>query len=280
MPFELVVSQGRIADRSPGAIRGAALATDVLRKITGLTPVIVGTPAPPERDDWTASLPEARETLEALQDTVAAIISRGNKPLIVANTCSASLASLPVAAREHPDAIILWIDAHGDFNTPDTTESGYLGGMVLAAACGLWDSGHGNNLDPQRVVLVGARDIDAAEGKLLEEAGVTVLAPEQTTPKTVLNMIGNDPVWIHIDWDVLEPNFVPAAYAVENGLMPDVLKTILAAIPARQIVGIELAEFEASNDPAANAQALKVLGDVIHPLLTLVREGSSSTAHH
>lgn len=44
--------------------------------------------------------------------------------------------------------MVLWIDAHVEFNTPDTTDSGYLGGMVLAAVCGLWGSGHSAGRDP------------------------------------------------------------------------------------------------------------------------------------
>jgi arginase family enzyme len=43
--------------------------------------------------------------------------------------------------RYRPDAKIVWFDAHGDFNTPETTPTGYLGGMVLSALCGLWESG-------------------------------------------------------------------------------------------------------------------------------------------
>jgi arginase/N-omega-hydroxy-L-arginine amidinohydrolase len=98
-----------------------------------------------------------------LGEAVAASIGSGKLPVMVANTGSASLASLPVVARTFADAVVLWIDAHGDFNTPATTDTGYLGGMVLAAACGLWDSGHGAGLRPEQTIIVGARDIDGDE---------------------------------------------------------------------------------------------------------------------
>ena len=51
------------------------------------------------------------------------------------------MGTLPALARTRGDAKLLWLDAHGDFNTPETTGSGYLGGMCLAGACGLWDTG-------------------------------------------------------------------------------------------------------------------------------------------
>jgi arginase/N-omega-hydroxy-L-arginine amidinohydrolase len=269
LTYELIVSQGRIADRTPGAIPGAALTAEALRKLAGMTPTFVGAKAPVKQDDWSTSLPEARETLTALQNAVSDTLQRGNKPLLVANTCSASLATLPIVAQEYPGAILLWIDAHGDFNTPQTTQSGYLGGMVLAAACGLWDSGHGKGLNPAQVVIVGARDIDAAEADLLQQSGVRVLSPTETSPETVLSTIGDARVWIHVDWDALEPGYVPAAYAISGGLHPDTLKAIFDAIPKTQIVGIELAEFEASSDDIKDASSLAVLIQTVSPLLPM-----------
>ncbi|NLR99829.1 arginase family protein [Rhizobium sp. P38BS-XIX] len=265
--YELILSQGRIADRTPGAIAGAALTAEAIAKLTGLTPIAVGTPSPSRLDDWSTSLPDAQETLTSLRNAVATALQRGRKPLMVANTCSASLASLPVAFAHHPDAVLLWIDAHGDFNTPRTTQSGYLGGMVLAAACGLWDSGHGQGIDPIRVVIVGARDIDAAEEQLLTQSGVHVISPADANPEAIRSAIGDAPVWIHVDWDVLEPNYVPAAYAIPAGLHPDSLRAIFRALPAEQIVGIELAEFEASGNNIEDASALAVIIDVISPVI-------------
>ncbi|MBO9127401.1 MULTISPECIES: arginase family protein [unclassified Rhizobium] len=266
MPFEFLVSQGRIADRSPGAIRGARLAADALRNLVGLEPLVIGAPSAHKIDDWSSSLPEALETLNALQHAISAIFARGNMPLIVANTCSASLATLPIVARNCPDAAVLWIDAHGDFNTPATTMSGYLGGMVLAAGCGLWDSGLGAGIAPKNVVVAGARDIDLEEQSALRDAGVQVFSVGETRPEAILKAIGDRPVWIHIDWDVLEPGLIPAAYAISDGLAPTALRALLQAIPRSQIAGIELAEFEASDDEAVNAAALTCMVETVSPL--------------
>lgn len=245
--YSLIVSQGRVADRTDGALVGARLVGEALSGLLGVELEIVGSPSGARTDDWSAALPEAEATLHGLRDAVVAALDAGLTPVLATNTCAASLGTLPTVAATHPDAVVLWIDAHGDFNTPATTDSGYLGGMVLAAACGLWDSGHGAGIDPTRVLVVGGRDIDPAEGELLAGAGVTVLAPADSTPERVAAFVDGRPVWIHVDWDVLEPGYIPAAYRVTDGLLPHRIAAIFAALPAGSVRGIELAEFEAGD---------------------------------
>jgi len=186
--------------------------------------------------------------------------------LLLSNTCSVSLASLPVVAEKHPDAYILWIDAHGDFNTPDTTDSGYLGGMVLAAVCGLWESGHGDGVKTQKTIIIGARDIDDDEKYLIETNNVKLIKPEEFTPNNVIHIIGDSPVWIHVDWDVLEPGYLPADYCVENGITPKQIKSLLQEIPNEKILGLELAEFNASNNKDVNDKAVEIILDIVSPL--------------
>lgn len=266
MTFELIVSQGRIADRTSGAIPGAALTAELLTSLTGLEGLRIGRISPAKNDHWSTALPEASATLTALQEAITQTIGRGNRPLMVANTCSASLASLPVAAKEHPDAVLLWIDAHGDFNTPLTTESGYLGGMVLAAACGMWDSGHGSGINPKNVIVIGGRDIDTAEADLRAGAGIRIISPSKATPEAILSEIGDREIWIHVDWDVLEPHNVPAAYAIADGLLPETLRDIFSALPRNRIVGLELAEFEASGSRTEDEKALRIIADIVSPI--------------
>lgn len=242
--FTPIINQGRVADRTDGALRGALSAGRALSDYLDREPIVIGTPSASRVDDWSTALPEASETLSALRDAVAQALDAGSVPLLLTNTCAASLGTLPTAAARYPDAVVLWIDAHGDFNTPDTTESGYLGGMVLAAACGLWDSGHGSGLDPRQVIVVGGRDIDPAEAELLAGAGVTVLPPAESTPARVAELVDGRDVWIHVDWDVLEPGFIPAAYRVPEGLLPHQVADIFAALPEGRVRGVELAEFE------------------------------------
>lgn len=265
-PTRILLSQGRIADRTSGAIPGAAALAAALARACGLPVSTVGTPEPDRNDNWDAALRGADPTLHALAEATDGILASGARALIVANTCSASLATLPVAARHNPGMAVLWIDAHGDYNIPQTTGSGYLGGMALAGASGLWDSGHGIGVEPARTLLVGVRDIDPAEQALIADYGAATLAPSEVTPERVTEWLAGRPVWIHIDWDVMEPGLIPAAYAVPGGLLPAQLKAVLTAIPARQIVGVELAELELPQNRIRADGAISLILDIVAPL--------------
>ncbi|MBZ5763695.1 arginase family protein [Rhizobium sp. VS19-DR104.2] len=265
--FDLIVSQGRIADRSRNAMRGARLTASALAERYGFLQTVVGTPRSHEIDGWALSLRQASTTLAALNAAVRYTLSANRVPLLIANTCSASLATLPAVASRLPDIKILWVDAHGDFNTPFTTDTGYLGGMVLAAACGLWDSGHGAGVAPENVLIAGIRDSDEEEAANLRSAGVRLLAPSEVEPEAVADFIGSSKLWIHINWDALEPRHVPAAYEVSDGLMPQQLRDVLMRIPHTQIVGIELAEFEAPDNEAECSAAIMTLMEIVCPVL-------------
>lgn len=278
---QIVVNQGRVADRTEGMIRGAQLLSAALAQTHGLPRTVVGTPGPALDDDWSQALPAARQTLAALRTEAERVVAAGDRLVSVANTCSASLATVPVAASREPEALVLWIDAHGDFNTPDTTGSGYLGGMVLAACAGLWDAGQldlgpagsGALLDPRRVLVVGGRDLDPAEEALLRESGARVLSPADSTPERLLAAVGDAPVWVHVDWDVLEPGSVPAGYAVPGGLSPEQVRALLSALVSgpqgqNRVRGVELAEFAATGDQEADDRTVALLLEVLAPLFT------------
>lgn len=266
MDYRLIINQGRVADRTDGALVGARQAGRALAEHLSVEASVVGEPSTSAQDGWRDALDQAAGTLRGLAAEVGSALAAGRVPLLVANTCAASIASLPVAAAKYPEAVVLWIDAHGDFNTPDTTESGYLGGMALAGACGLWDTGHGGAVDPRNVLLVGARDIDAAEQVLLRDAGVTILPPERATAETVQEFVAGRQVWIHVDWDVLEPGYIPAAYKIPAGLLPRQVAAIFAALPAESIRGVELAEFEAGDPDVPEALSIELIVETFQHL--------------
>ena len=123
----------------------------------------MGERAEPAVRDWSDDLPTARPVLEAAAAAVRDAFDAGALPVLTASDCSICIATLPEVVLREPDVHIAWIDAHGDFNTPETTPSGFLGGMCLAAACGRWDAdGWPGTVDPARVHLLGVRDLDPA----------------------------------------------------------------------------------------------------------------------
>jgi arginase family enzyme len=167
--------------------------------------------------------------------------------------------------RCRPEARVLWLDAHGDFNSPDTTPSGFLGGMCLAAACGVWDDGLDADpaLDPRRVVMCGVRDLDDGERALLAEHGVDVVAPAE-----VADRLEGQEVYVHLDLDVLDPSVFPAQFPAGGGLSDGALRKVLGAVAERaRVVGLEITAFEAPADDTSAAGLAELVTSVLEPLL-------------
>jgi len=185
---------------------------------------MVGEVEPPRVARWDEDLPAAEPMLCAAREEVEA----GTR-VFVAGHCNLAIATLPTLAEAHPGLRVAWFDAHPDLNTPETSASGFLGGMPLAAACGIWDAGFRPthpSLDPGRVHLVGARDIDPGEREHIERFGVNVGPPSE------------GPVFVHLDLDVLDPSLMPAAFGVEGGWTWEQLDEALLALP--DLIGIEV----------------------------------------
>ena len=117
---------------------------------------------------------------EALADTVTSTLKANEFPLILGGDHSIALGSITGVTRVHKDISVLWIDAHADFNTEETTPSGNIHGMVLAALAGLGNSrltdigGWAPKLDAQKIVIIGARDLDLGERELLRTHNIHV----------------------------------------------------------------------------------------------------------
>jgi arginase len=126
---------------------------------------------------------------------------------------------------------LVFIDAHGDFNTPETTLSGMLGGMPVSVAAGM--SLHNlrlkSNLEPalptQHIVLVAVRDLDPLEEDLLLRSDVEMLTVDAIRQRSAnlhrqMERLSQstDVIYVHVDMDVLDPDEVPGhPLAVTNG---------------------------------------------------------------
>jgi arginase len=176
--------------------------------------VTTTTGAWPGSAPWEGALPDALPGLVALRDVHADMMSRDRVPVLAASRCAATL---PNVATLRPDAVVVWFDAHADLNTPAGSTTGYLGGLVLSAAVGWWDSGLGSGLAPERIVLGGARDLDPPEQALVD-AGTVRLAAGPHLMDQLDRYVGDSPVYFHLDCDVLEPGTVPTDYRVPGGL--------------------------------------------------------------
>ncbi|MEA2221074.1 MAG: arginase [Solirubrobacteraceae bacterium] len=213
---------------------------------------IVGSPGVPRDGDWADDLRDAHGCLLEAGGQLDDALDAGRVPILLAGECSIAVATLPVLVRRHPRARVLWLDAHADFHTPQTTRSGYLGGMCLAGACGLWDTGFGAGLDPPRVIMHGVRELEGGERVALDRGGVHRI-------DDAAQLAGLD-VFVHLDLDVLDPAALPASFPVDGGLEPGELRAFLAAAAATcTILGAEVTS-------AAPGHAALV-ADAIAPLL-------------
>lgn len=161
---------------------------------------------------------------------------------------------------------IIWIDAHGDFNTPASSPSGNIHGMSLAVACG---HGHRDlrsiaDRDPlvleDDVHLFGVRDVDEKEQENLDHSAVDVLPmPKwrrrgvvESTLAAVEQLASRcDHIHLSFDIDVLDPKFVPGTGTpVPGGLSDDEARTLMAALAAQGLIGsAEIVEYNPRIDP-------------------------------
>ena len=236
----------------------------------GIEPEVVGSlepPAPPY--DWRLDLDATRDDLLAAGDAVDLGIAAGDVPLLLAAQCTVAMTTLPAMARHHPDAVVLWLDAHGDLNTPDTSGSAFLGGMPLAAAIGAWDSGLATaRLDAANVVLCGLRDLDPGEEDLIAASALRVADP---SPEAVADAVGGRPLFVHLDCDVLSGDVLPAAFPAPGGLLPDDLAAVLRAAgeACERLVGLEVTAF--SPPPARRDELAATVAACIDDLLEAAR---------
>ncbi len=268
-PPSLVAVRCRTSDRSAGGARGVEALGVALEERLGVPARRIGEPGTPREDGWEQALETSRGCLLEAGGQVQDALRGGRAPVLLAAECSVALATLPALARERPDARVLWLDAHGDFNTPETTPSGYLGGMALAGACGAWDGGFAPVLNPERVVLAGARDLDEEERETLAESAVRLLAPSSALPERVVLALDGAPVFVHLDVDVLDPEAMPAVeYPVPGGLSVAALADLLAGVARdNELVGIEITAFDAPGDPDAASGPAELITEVVAPLL-------------
>jgi arginase family enzyme len=269
---------GRAGDHNDRAMSGSpAIAKELARRL-GVDPVVISQPEQVLATGWQVELDAARPALRAMGARYEQLLSQGAVPVTVLTRCAVSLATLPVVARHRPDTVVVWLDAHADLNTPDSTTTGYLGGLALAGPLGIWDSGFGQGLSSANTILVGARDIDPSEQQLIARGAVTLIPPGPDIAARVSAAVAGRPVFLHLDCDVLEPGLVPTDYRVTGGLSLTELRQIAEAVARSEIVGLEIAEFEADTTPEGTEAAAHRLLDALQPLLSIRAAARKSSA--
>ncbi len=238
VPMDLGADR-RGVDMGPSAIRYADI-VDKLRalghSVTSAPPIPVSepesTPAPSDQERRAKHLAPIIAATSLLAERVTAIISAGSLPITLGGDHSIALGSIAGAAKARKPLGVIWFDAHADFNTTTTTPSGNVHGMILAALAGLGDArlvnvgGRGKKVDPKRIVIVGARDLDAPERLLLREAGAHVLTMSdidrrgmEAVTREALEVALDGAAGLHVsfDLDVVDPSEAPGVGTPVHG---------------------------------------------------------------
>jgi arginase len=227
VPMDLGANRHGV-DMGPSAIRYADI-DDKLR-VLGHEVVNLDTIHVPDADTRAPGDPRLRyleqivTATNELAQRVRQCIEQNTLPLVLGGDNAISLGSIAGVANARGPIGVIWLDAHGDFNTSETTPSGNIHGMILAALAGYGDQrlidvgGPGRKVDPRKIVIVGARDLDPGEKTLLRQAGVNVRTIADIDRRGMSAIIGEalalagegaNGVHIMFDMDVVDPSEAP-----------------------------------------------------------------------
>jgi arginase len=202
-------------------------------------PFFMGEPMPglevPEpHETLSPRLPEGepQEKMAVIYSALADHVAVVDHPVVYAGDCVCTIGVLAGLERKGLEATLIFFDAHGDFNTWETTPSGFIGGMPLAMLSGrgeqtIVDGAGLSPLPDERVVLVGARDLDPGEAEALAASGVIQAEVDglaQNTPP-------DRPLYVHVDLDVVDPADMPAMnYPAPGGPSLDLVRSAMAQL--------------------------------------------------
>ncbi len=230
----------------------ALLDTGIAQELNATVDVVELTPG-----SWPGEMQSAIQLSRHVAAQVRAARARGAFPIVLSGNCWPAAVGCVAGLRADS---IYWFDAHADFNTPETTPSGYTDGTTLAAICGhCWRSVLGSvegfaPLPESSVLLLGARDLDPAETAALQRGALTHIpvAGMLSALQTALPRRTDTATYVHLDLDVLDPIEGRAnLYAAPGGLTVAQLESALAVImKTSPVQAIGFTAFDPSADPA------------------------------
>jgi arginase len=170
------------------------------------------------------NLKAVADASERLAQTVSDVITNKRFPLVLGGDHSIAIGTLAGVSRHYKNLGVIWYDAHGDLNTADTSPSGNIHGMPLAASIGIGDDaltrigGYTPKVKPENIVIIGARSLDEGEKELIKEKGIKVytmheidrMGMTKVMEETILYLCDKtDGVHLSLDLDGLDPHDAP-----------------------------------------------------------------------
>jgi arginase len=218
----------RGVDMGPSAIRYAGLDQQLAEKLgvrvsdvgNVISPVVETTAMGDEKARYLGQILDLCDRLSGL---VAEAAARGALPLVLGGDHSCALGSLVGMAKVRGAGGVVWVDAHGDLNTPETSPSGNVHGMVLAAALGLAGDSFRRDgwplpaVEPGKLALVGVRSLDDGERELLGRIDAKVftmsevdrIGIEPCMREAIAHAAGAAFLHVSLDMDVVDPDYAP-----------------------------------------------------------------------
>ncbi|MDX1418163.1 MAG: arginase family protein [Candidatus Promineifilaceae bacterium] len=204
-------------------------------------------------------LPEGdvQERMIAIQRPLSALVTtavhNGKRPVSIAGDCCTTIGVLAGLQKAGLWPTLIWFDAHGDFNTWETTPSGFLGGMPLAMLVGrgemrMAEALEMETLPEERVILTDARDLDPEEAMAVQESAVNHLSDVEELLDAPLP---KGPLYVHFDVDVIDVEEVPAvSYPAADGPSVALLGQVFDRLAASgQVAAVSLSSWTPEMDP-------------------------------
>jgi arginase len=206
---------------------------------------------------------------QPIADFVANTIARGERPVSIAGDCCTTIGVLAGLQRAGLNPVLVWLDAHGDFNTWEITPSGFLGGMPLAMLVGRGEQTMtkmvGLHPIPEaQVILTDGRDLDPGEKQALAKSGVHHIVDSRFLLNHPLVV---NPLYLHFDADFVNPNDAPAmSYRAQGGPSSAELQTIFHSLAQTgRVVALSMATWNPKLDADGRSQA--VCMELLHCLI-------------
>jgi len=246
--------QGSGSSRAMRLVDGAdAIRGDLPAASTRLVAV------PLEAGDDQGTAVHRLSSIALVRDRMVEVLREAHGPVItIGGDCGVELGAIGHVLTEQPDVAVLWLDAHPDLNTPESSPSHAFTGMVLRTLLG---DGPAQlvppvTLAPDRLVLAGMRSTDPDEEVYLAAHRIRVVESPEVTAETLiaaLESTGATSVYVHIDLDVIDPSQFagigyPEPFGVDATALVDALKTVLAHF---HFAGAGVTEFAPSSAESA-----------------------------
>jgi arginase len=260
--------QGSASSR---ALRLADGALAISRDLPSSSTTLIDIPAE-AGDDQGCGVARCTSVATVRDRLAEAIAMRPGPAITIGGDCGVELAGVGHVLDD--DIAVVWFDAHPDLNTPASSPSGAFTGMVLRTLLG--DGADvlvpQHPLDPSRVIVVGARDIDEGEREFVRDSGLRMLGADATAQEVVdaVTATGASSVYVHVDLDVLDPGVIsglgnPVPFGFDAATLVAIIRALVAAVP---LAGAGITAFA----PASLAEAdddlptvLRIIGAMTSP---------------